>query len=269
MLESHLILKSFILFEMESEDDFQPAKRFRKARTTEEEKEMLEKAIPKSTRYKNTWAFKLFEDWKSERANKTAILEASSVNSKLEELENLDHDFILMKPKSLNFWVGKFIQEVTSKDGKRFPGATLYQIVAGLKRFLEEHNRNDVNMLDKQKPDYADLRKILDAEMKSAQKDGIVSKKEDKEAISEEEEEKMWSQGHFGTITAKSLLNTVYFYNGKMFGLRANEHRMLRLRDIQVSSNMITYKENTSKTFHGGIKDLKKKPRFVNHICHN
>ncbi|KXJ06379.1 hypothetical protein AC249_AIPGENE23163 [Exaiptasia diaphana] len=138
---------------MESEDDFQPAKRFRKARTTEEEKEMLEKAIPKSTRYKNTWAFKLFEDWKSERANKTAILEASSVNSKLEELENLDQDFILMKPKSLNFWVGKFIQEVTSKDGKRFPGATLYQIVAGLKRFLEEHNRNDVNMLDKQKPE--------------------------------------------------------------------------------------------------------------------
>lgn len=105
--------------------------------------------------------------------------------------------------------------------------------------------------------------------MKSSQKDGIVNKKEDKEAISEEEEEKMWSQGLFGTKTAKSLLNTVYFYNGKIFGLRANEHRMLRLGDIEVSSNMITYRENTSKTFHGGIKDLKKKPRFVKHICHN
>ncbi|RUA04572.1 MAG: hypothetical protein DSY43_06040 [Gammaproteobacteria bacterium] len=53
-----------------------------------------------------------------------------------------------------------------------------------------------------------------------------------------------------------------------MFGLRASEHRMLRLRDVKVGSDFIRYEENTSKTFHGGIKDLKKKARIVNHICH-
>ena len=59
-----------------------------------------------------------------------------------------------------------------------------------------------------------------------------------------------------------------YYFNGKLFGLRAAERRLLRLTDIQVESECIIYRENSSKTFHGGIKDLKKKPRVIKHICH-
>jgi len=52
-------------------------------------------------------------------------------------------------PKSLDFLIGKFVQEVTEKNRKPYPGRTLYQIVAGLKRHLETKHRTDVNMLDK------------------------------------------------------------------------------------------------------------------------
>ena len=46
------------------------------------------------------------------------------------------------------------------------------------------------------------------------------TKKEEKETVTEEEEEKFWSAGLFGSGIAKQLLDTIYFYKGKMFGLR-------------------------------------------------
>ncbi|RUA04573.1 MAG: hypothetical protein DSY43_06045 [Gammaproteobacteria bacterium] len=98
---------------MEREDDvFQPSKRFRKARSIEEETKMLVNAVPISTRYKNRWAFKLFEDWRTQRFNKSPLLEVSILNTNLEAIENLDEDFVRMTPESLDFWIGKSIQEV-------------------------------------------------------------------------------------------------------------------------------------------------------------
>ena len=40
-----------------------------------------------------------------------------------------------------------------------------------------------------------------------------------------------------GANRAESLLNTAYFYNGKLFGLRTGEHRLMRLSDIAVDGN--------------------------------
>ena len=66
------------------------------------------------------------------------------------------------------------------------------------------------------------------------------------------------------------MLYTVYFYNGKLFGIRSEEHRQVRLEDITIENNTtIVYRENTSKTFHGTIADMKKKGRIVKHFCHN
>lgn len=46
----------------EEEAVFQPNKRFRPARSLEEESKLLVGAVPKSTEYKNKWAVKLFEE---------------------------------------------------------------------------------------------------------------------------------------------------------------------------------------------------------------
>ena len=94
--------------------------------------------------------------------------------------------------------------------------------------------------------------------------------KPEKEPVSEEEEDGMWAEGHLGVSSAKALINTVYYYNGKLFGLRAGEHRSLRLRDIEnkIGARCLCYRENRSKTFHGGIKDLKKKCKEIKHLCH-
>ena len=75
------------------------------------------------------------------------------------------------------------------------------------------------------------------------------------EAISQEEEEQFWAVGQLGGRTSKSLLNTVYYYNGKLFGLRHGEHRNITVNNFKVGSNYIEFEENVSKTFHGGLCD--------------
>ena len=71
-----------------------------------------------------------------------------------------------------------------------------------------------------------------------------------------------------GTSSAKALLYTVYFYNGKIFGLRGGDHRNIVLNNFELGSNFIKFQENSCKTFHGGVSDLKYIPRTVKHICH-
>ena len=61
---------------------------------------------------------------------------------------------------------------------------------------------------------FAGLRRILDAEMKEVHAAGITNAKAEKEAVSDGDEERMWQQGVLGEATAKSLLHTIYFYNG-------------------------------------------------------
>lgn len=109
------------------------------------------------------------------------------------------------------------------------------------------------------------FRRVLDAEMKMACKAGVAEKdkKREREAVTEEEEKIMWQKNLLGCQTAKSLLHTIYFYNGKLFGIRSNEHRNLRVHNFRIDRNSLTYDESLSKTYHSGLKDLKYSPRVV------
>ena len=60
----------------------------------------------------------------------------------------------------------------------------------------------------------------------------------------------------------------MYFSKGKLFGLRVCEHRQLRLCNVTIGNNFIVFDESLSKTFHGALKDLTKKPRYIRHMCH-
>ena len=53
-----------------------------------------------------------------------------------------------------------------------------------------------------------------------------------------------------------------------LFGLRSNEHRLLRVSNIILKDNFIIFDESVSKTFHGGLRDLKKTSKFIKHKCH-
>ena len=69
-----------------------------------------------------------------------------------------------------------------------------------------------------------------------------------------------------GKTTAESLLHTLYFYNGKLFGLRSNEHRLLRARNFKIVDNLITLTKARRKRFlvSSRIKNITK----IKHECH-
>lgn len=110
----------------------------------------------------------------------------------------------------------------------------------------------------------------MDGEMRDATKNGVdlKTKKDVRNEVTLGEEELLWRKGLLGNNTAECLLNTIYFYNGKLFGLRSNEHRLLRVCNISLKDNFIIFDESVSKTFHGGLKDLKKSSRVIKHKCH-
>lgn len=64
---------------------------------------------------------------------------------------------------------------------------------------------------------FSGLRKILDAEMRQLQAEGITNKKAEKMVVEDEEERKMWEQGLLGDNSAKALINNTicieYFYS--------------------------------------------------------
>ena len=47
--------------------------------------------------------------------------------------------------------------------------------------------------------------------------------------------------------TAKALLNVIYFYNGKLFGLQGGEHRDIRVGNFKIGKNYI---QNISRGFY-------------------
>ena len=52
-------------------------------------------------------------------------------------------------------------------------------------------------------------------------------------------------------------MNTIYFYNGKVFELRGGDHRNTVVNNFDIGSNFITFDEDGSKSYHGGLCNLK------------
>ena len=125
--------------------------RFRQPKSDEDEERCVLNAIPKSTRYKNKWAARIFEEWGKARFPKVATLEPGGLFKEydLHKVQSLEIPLLQMDALSVNYWLTKFVEEVAKPSKERYPPKTLYQIVCGLRRFMEENNEKlDFNPLD-------------------------------------------------------------------------------------------------------------------------
>ena len=60
---------------------------------------------------------------------------------------------------SVNYWLTKFVMKVAKDSGESYPPRTVYGIVHGLKRHLEDKNGNEaLNPLDAHDKRYRKLR---------------------------------------------------------------------------------------------------------------
>ena len=121
-------------------------RQFRCERNASQEDIFIKESVPVSTRYKTKWAVGIFKEWQSARGNKRAanfVFDEQGIQDLTTQLEAFNG-------KSLALWLGKFVQEVVNKNGGKYPARTLYGIISGIKRYLEDKNAcNALSPLDK------------------------------------------------------------------------------------------------------------------------
>ncbi len=75
-------------------------RRFRDPQSVERSIENVRNAIPQTTRYKNRWGVRIFEDWQSGRENKAVMCESIPFTL---DLQNLETELCSMTARTLNF----------------------------------------------------------------------------------------------------------------------------------------------------------------------
>ena len=123
--------------------------RFWQAKTADEEVNLVQNAVPKSTQYKNKWAYGIFEEWQRQRLVKVPIVEVIGLFKKYDfhQVEALETPLVEMSALSVNYWLTKFVQEVANPSKERYPPRTLYGIVAGSHFLAEKKLGEDINPL--------------------------------------------------------------------------------------------------------------------------
>ena len=233
--------------------------RFAAAIGDEQEGSMRLHAIPENTRSATDWGIRVWKDWAGARASSSSSEGRCSVSTPL----------LLMPVDDFAYWLGKFILEARKKDGTEYPPKSLYALVCSFKRFFETNERFDVNPLTPSDTRFGGFRQTLDAEMKRLHKKGLGTNPSQAEPISPDEESLLWAKGQLGTHCGRSLQNTVYYYNCKVFGLRSyDEHHDLQCSQFEKKLDeqgrvYLEYTDFGSKTNAGGLKHLKVENKHV------
>ena len=93
--------------------------RFRQPKSVEDEKRSVNNAVLKSTACKTKWSCKVFEEWKQNRLAKSCTLEPGGLftTKDFEEgVQTLDTAITDMSACSVNYWLPKFVQEVSNSS---------------------------------------------------------------------------------------------------------------------------------------------------------
>ena len=194
------------------------------------------------------------ETWATERNTRTR---QSNIPTDIADLSN---------DEELQSCLSLFVLEARKKGGSEYPPQTLHHIVCGLVRFLQRTRPvfQDAN--------FSQFRATLDAEMKRLKQAGVGSRAQQVEALSDADEDLLWSKKILGDHSPKALLNTVFFLNGVCFALRSGgEHRQLRhgsdsqIKEVERDGERasLEYVEDSSKNNSSGLRARKIKPKRV------
>ena len=88
-------------------------------KTFYKEKECVTNSVPKFTVYKNKWALQIFREWQDQWALKICTIEPAELSKDEDIGEGVQQLTESMAVKSLNYWLSKFVQEVSNKSGGR------------------------------------------------------------------------------------------------------------------------------------------------------
>ena len=92
--------------------------RFREPKTFCEEEEIVEKAVPSSTKYKNKWALSVFGEWQFARTIKVPVLDPGGLfkDYDLQKVATVSTGIEEMDALSLNYWLIKWYPVTSFHD---------------------------------------------------------------------------------------------------------------------------------------------------------
>ena len=89
------------------------------------------------------------------------------------------------------------------------------------------------NFLDTSNHEFASFHNVLDNVLRALRSKGVGAESRQTEAFSLDDEELLWMSGILGCGNAKTLLQTVFYLNGKNFCLQGgDEQRQLKFKSV-------------------------------------
>ncbi|XP_015284982.1 PREDICTED: zinc finger MYM-type protein 2 isoform X2 [Gekko japonicus] len=131
----------------------------------------------------------------------------------------LKEDIISHTPNELNFGLAHFVNEIRRPNGENYAPDSIYYLCLGIQEYLNGSNRKDNIFMD---PNYhtfeQELNKVLRSWQPSILPDGSV--------FSRVEEDYLWRIKQLGSHSPAALLNTLFYFNTKYFGLKTVEQHL-------------------------------------------
>ncbi|XP_065184450.1 uncharacterized protein LOC135815134 isoform X1 [Sycon ciliatum] len=190
--------------------------------TLQEDRVMITQvaAESKNTVRNTRWGVNGFETWRAAAENQDRKIPSLYQATKAE----------------LDYHLPKFINEARRRDGAPYPANTLYQVMCSIQRELRS-SRADcalVCFVDFKQPcrDFPRTVAALEAKMKSLTQEGYGDSTRPADVLTIEDERRLWEKGIFSAESAGSLLHTVFYYVGKLFGLGLHEQEHLMLSQV-------------------------------------
>ncbi|XP_008167591.1 zinc finger MYM-type protein 2 isoform X3 [Chrysemys picta bellii] len=142
----------------------------------------------------------------------------------LEELKStksvkLKEDLLSHTVAELNYGLSRFVNEIRRPNGENYTPDSIYYLCLGIQEYLYGSNRKDNIFIN---PSYEtfeqELNKILKSWQPSILPDGSI--------FSRVEEDYLWRIKQLGSHSPFALLNTLFYFNTKYFGLKTVEQHL-------------------------------------------
>ena len=165
------------------------------------------------------------------------------------------HKVSAYEPENLDKTLCIFYTEIRKRDGNQYESDCLHVIRSSLDRYLclknypKSISNDDV---------FKKSNTVLEGKARELRDKGMSHRPNKALAITKREEEILWESGQLGSETPQTIINTLWFYITKHFGLCGRqEHVTMMIEDFTTSSDddgnkYFTFLEKRTKTRNDG-----------------
>uniref|UniRef100_A0A2K6FZL4 Zinc finger MYM-type containing 2 n=1 Tax=Propithecus coquereli TaxID=379532 RepID=A0A2K6FZL4_PROCO len=167
--------------------------------------------------FKYTYGVNAWKHWVKTRQLDEDLLVLDELKSP--KSVKLKEDLLSHTTAELNYGLAHFVNEIRRPNGENYAPDSIYYLCLGIQEYLYGSNRKDNIFID---PGYQtfeqELNKILRSWQPSILPDGSI--------FSRVEEDYLWRIKQLGSHSPVALLNTLFYFNTKYFGLKTVEQHL-------------------------------------------